>query len=278
MSKAGTTIAWTDRTWNPTVGCSRVSEGCDNCYAMGIAHRGMAATHQGLTILTEHGVDWNGEINLVEKRLDEPTRWRDPAMVFVDSMSDLFHPGVPLDYLARVWDVMVRTPQHRYQILTKRPQRIARTLGPEGIDFYAAEGPVPCPQPNIWLGSSIESDRWTFRTDHLRASPAAIRFVSAEPLLGPLPSLDLTDIDWLIVGGESGRGARPFDLGWARELRDQCAEAGTAFFMKQLGSVAAKQMRLVDKKGEMLGEFPPDLRIRDYPEQPEPEAPQGTLV
>lgn len=216
-------IEWTDATWNPVTGCSKVSPGCDHCYAETLSLR------FGWSKLSwTHG---NAARNVVlhPERLRMPLSWRKPRMVFVNSMSDMFHENVPLDFLAEVWDVMVRTPQHTYQVLTKRPQRIAEALGPKGIGFYAVEGPVPCPQPNIWLGTSIESWRFNYRADQLRLAPAAVRFISAEPLLDTLyptgrkeRSLNLTGIDWVIVGGESGHGARPMHHDWAREIRDAC--------------------------------------------------------
>ncbi len=225
-------IEWTDETWNPTTGCSKVSDGCRSCYAIRV---GAQLQHLSAYEGTVAEGDWTGRVNCVPERLDQPLRWKRPRRIFVDSMSDLFHPDVPLDFLAQVWDVMVRTPRHQFQVLTKRPQRVAAALGPRGIDFYAVEKPVPCPQPNIWLGTSIESDRYTWRADYLRQTPAAVRFLSLEPLLGPLPSLDLAGIDWVITGGESGPGARPVHPAWVRDIRDRCVEAGVPFFHKQWG-------------------------------------------
>ena len=212
-------IEWTDSTWNPVTGCSKVSPGCDNCYAETISLR-FGRSKKPWT--PENAAE---NVVLHPDRIEKPLTWRKPRMVFVNSMSDLFHELIPLDFLSAVWDVMVRTPQHTYQILTKRPQRIARALGPEGIGFYAVEGVVPFPQPNIWLGTSIESWRFNHRADQLRRVPAAVRFISAEPLLDTLYGkrpLDLTGIDWVIVGGESGHGARPMSGEWVREIRDAC--------------------------------------------------------
>lgn len=235
------TIEWTETTWNPVTGCDRVSPGCDHCYAMTLAKRLKA---MGQTKYQNDGDPRTSGpgfgVTCHPGALDEPLRWRRPRLVFVNSMSDLFHPDIPDLFIGQVFDVMASTPRHTYQILTKRPQRIARALGPDGCAFYSAEGPVPCPQTNVWLGTSIESDRYTFRADHLRAAPAAVRFLSLEPLLGPLPSLDLTGIDWVIVGGESGRHARPVDPGWVRDLRDQSLDAGVAFFFKQWGGPTPK--------------------------------------
>jgi protein gp37 len=277
-------IEWTDETWNPTVGCSRVSPGCDHCYAIGVAHRAMQPAHEGLTIKRKgEPTDWTGEVRMLPDRLDVPLRWRKPRRVFVDSMSDLFHPEVlgamhqpanqtwPVPFLAEVFAVMASTPRHTYQVLTKRPQLMsavlneprfrmdvnARLLG-RGMPVMPGGFESPWPR-NIWLGTSIESDRYAWRADHLRATPAAVRFLSLEPLLGPLPSLDLTGIDWVIVGGESGPGARPLDLGWVRDLIAQGHDAGAAVFVKQLG-------RSFDgRKGADIGTWPADLRVRETP-------------
>ena len=225
-----TTIEWTDETWNPVVGCSRTSPGCDNCYAISVAHRAMQPAHEGLTIRTERGTDWTGEVRCLPERLEQPLRWRKPRKVFVNSMSDLFHPDVPDDFIGQVFDVMMRAEEHTFQVLTKRPQRmrafVDQWLGESWAQWIG----------NLWLGTSIESDRYTFRADHLRATPAAVRFLSLEPLLGPLPSLDLTGIDWVIVGGESGHGARPMHPQWVRDIRDRCIDAGVPFHFKQWGA------------------------------------------
>lgn len=199
----------------------------------------MQPAHAGLTVRRAgEPADWTGEIRFLPERLDVPLRWRKPRRVFVNSMSDLFHPDVTVDMLRPIWDVMVRTPQHTYQILTKRPQRMAGMLGPSGIGFYAVGRrppslAIPCPQPNIWLGTSIESARYTFRIRHLQQTAAAVRFLSLEPLLGPLPQLNLDGIGWMIVGAESGPGARPMHDDWVRDLRDQAVGAGIPFFYKQ---------------------------------------------
>lgn len=218
-----TNIEWTDETWNPIVGCSRVSPGCDNCYAISSVHRGAAmgtVQHQGLTVHPEGDrLDWNGKVNVAEHLMDKPLHWAKPRRIFVNSLSDLFHPSVPSHVIRQIWRVMVEAEQHTFQVLTKRPQRMAAWVQADN------EITVPTP-PNIWLGVSIESDKYAWRADHLRATPAAVRFISAEPLLGPLPSLDLTGIDWLIVGGESGAKARPMHPDWVRDLRDRCQDEG----------------------------------------------------
>lgn len=212
-------------TWNPTLGCSKVSPGCDHCYAIGVAHRAMQPAHRGLTVRTQHGTDWTGEVRCLPDRLDIPLKRRKPTTWFVDSMSDLFHRDVPSDFVCQVWEVMGQTPQHTYQVLTKRPQRMRDLLSLN----------VPEPWPNVWCGTSIENDRYAWRADHLRDTPATVHWLSLEPLLGPLPSLDLTGIDWVVVGGESGPGARPMHPDWVRDIRDRCVAAGVPFFFKQWG-------------------------------------------
>lgn len=224
-----TTIEWTEETWNPTVGCSRVSPGCDGCYAIGVAHRAMQPAHEGLTIKRPgERTDWTGEVRCLPDRLETPLRRRKPTTYFVDSMSDLFHPDVPVAFLNQVVTVMAQCTQHQFQVLTKRPQRMAQYMNVRFGRLF--------PPRNVWLGTSIESDRYAFRADHLRATPAAVRFLSLEPLLGPLPSFDLTGIDWVIVGGESGPRARPMHPDWVRDVRDRCVAAGVPFFFKQWGA------------------------------------------
>jgi protein gp37 len=222
-------IEWTDETWNPVVGCDRISPGCDHCYAIGVAHRALQPAHEGLTIRRPgEPADWSGVIRCLPERLEIPGRWRRPRRVFVNSMSDLFHPAVPAEFIIQVFDVMANADQHTFQVLTKRPQRMAAVLA----THFAT------PVANVWLGVSIENDRYAWRADYLRRTPAAVRFLSLEPLLGPLPSLDLTGIDWAIVGGESGTGARPMHPSWPRDLRDRCGAAGVPFFYKQWGNWA----------------------------------------
>lgn len=219
-------IEWTDATWNPVTGCSKVSPGCANCYAETLSLRfGWSAKPWTPANATENVI-------LHAERLLLPTRWRQPRRVFVNSMSDLFHELVPDPYIRQVFEVMVRCPRHEFQVLTKRPERM-RAL--QGLWTGRHESP-----PNVWLGTSIENDRWVGRADDLRATSAAVRFISAEPLLGPLPSLDLTGIDWLIVGGESGVRRRPIQPDWVRDLRDRAVDAGVAFFFKQWGGRTPK--------------------------------------
>ncbi|MFC7527601.1 DUF5131 family protein [Actinoplanes sp. GCM10030250] len=222
-------IEWTEATWNPTTGCDRVSAGCDNCYALALSRRLKAmgsAKYQADGDPRTSGPGF--DVSIHEDTLDIPRRWRDPRVVFVNSMSDLFHARVPLDYVRRVFEVMGSTPRHTYQVLTKRAARLAK-VAPQ-LDW----------PPNVWMGVSIESGGEVARVEHLQQVPAAVRFISAEPLLGPLPGLDLGGIHWLIAGGESGYNHRPMDPDWVRGLRDQCAAAGTAFFFKQWGGHTPK--------------------------------------
>ena len=222
-------IEWTETTWNPTTGCDRVSPGCDNCYALAFAKRLKAMGQPKYQRDGDPRTSGPGfRLTLHPDVLTEPYRWRMPRLVFVNSMSDLFHPQVPLGFIQSVFDVMADTPRHTYQILTKRSKRL-RTLAPR-LDWPA----------NVWMGVSVETSRYAFRIDHLRHVPADVRFVSAEPLLGPLPSLDLSGIQWLIAGGESGPKARPMEKEWALDLRDQCADANVAFFFKQWGGRHSK--------------------------------------
>ncbi|MEV6691748.1 phage Gp37/Gp68 family protein [Micromonospora sp. NPDC051196] len=222
-------IEWTEATWNPTTGCDRISTGCDNCYAMTLAKRLKAmgsAKYQTDGDPRTSGPGFG--VALHPEALDVPRRWREPRTVFVNSMSDLFHARVPLSYVQRVFEVIRETPWHTYQILTKRAARLAK-LAPH-IDWPS----------NVWMGVSVENDSQCVRVDHLRAVPAVVRFISAEPLLGPLPSLDLDGIDWLIAGGESGPSCRPMEPAWVTDLRDQCRGSGTAFFFKQWGGRTPK--------------------------------------
>ena len=222
-------IEWTETTWNPTTGCDRTSPGCDNCYALSLAKRLKAMGQPKYRNDGDPRTSGPGfALTLHEDTLAIPYTWRLPRLVFVNSMSDLFHPDVPLDFIRRVFDVMAATPQHTYQILTKRSRRLV-TLAND-LDW----------PDNVWMGVSVETDRYAFRIGHLRQVGAAVRFVSAEPLLGPLPNLNLTGIDWLIAGGESGPGARPIEEAWVRDLRDQCSHANVAFFFKQWGGRTPK--------------------------------------
>jgi protein gp37 len=224
-------IEWTDGTWNPVRGCSRISPGCEHCYAERIAQRfsGLGQPYEGLTRGSRSGPRWTGRIRLVDDAIDAPLHWRKSKLVFVNSMSDLFHEQVPLAFIERVFETMERAHWHTFQILTKRADRLAA---------LAARLPWPA---NVWMGVSVESERYLERVDHLRAVPAAVRFLSLEPLLGPLPNLDLDGVDWVIVGGESGPGARAMSAEWVREIRRKCELAGVPFFFKQWGGLHKKR-------------------------------------
>jgi len=229
-----TGIEWTDATWNPVTGCDRISAECDHCYALDLAARlkGMGQRryrNDGDPRTSGPGFG----LTLHHDLLDVPLRWRKPRMVFVNSMSDLFHKAVPEAFVRAVFLTMDEARQHTFQVLTKRPKRMHNLVSgwfPSALS----------PSPNVWLGTSIGLNEYHWRADRLRQTPAAVRFISAEPLLGPLPSLDLTGIDWLIVGGESGPQHRPMDIGWVRDLRDRALDGGTAFFFKQVGGRTPK--------------------------------------
>lgn len=246
---ADTKISWTGKTWNPVTGCDRVSPGCDNCYALTLAGRlkrmgqpKYQADGDPRTSGPGFGVTCHPDV------LEEPLRWRKPQLVFPCSMSDLFHPRVPDPFIGQVFDVMWRASQHTYQVLTKRPQRMAAVLAHW------------VPLPNVHLGTTIESDRYAFRADHLRATPAAVRWLSLEPLLGPLPSLNFDGIDWVVIGGESGHGARPMELEWAADLVERAREAGCRVHMKQLGTVLGKQLGIGHHD---FDNFPVEIRLRE---------------
>lgn len=239
------TIEWTDTTWNPVRGCSRVSPGCTHCYAERMAHcfSGPGKPYEGLTRKSGKGPQWSGRVQLVYDVLDEPLRWRRPRVVFVNSMSDLFHENVPEQFIKDVFDIMAEADRHTFQILTKRADRLAevaaRLLWPS----------------NVWMGVSVENEDYLHRIDRLREVPAQVRFLSLEPLVGPLPDLDLNGIHWVIVGGESGPGSRPMKKTWVRDIRRQCRKAGVPFFFKQWGGVRKKQTgRKLD--GRIYDEMP----------------------
>jgi protein gp37 len=241
-------IEWTHATWNPTTGCDKVSPGCEHCYALTLAKRlkamgaakyqndGHPATSGPGFALTTH-----------PDALAIPYRWRAPRNVFVDSMSDLLHARVPLSFVQQVFAVMADTPRHTYQVLTKRSTRLRRLA--DRLDWPA----------NLWMGVSVEDDEHVRRADDLRAVPAAVRFLSCEPLLGPLPSLELDGIDWVIVGGESGPGFRALELDWVRQIRERCVEAGVALFFKQVGGRTPKAGgRLLDgRTWDQMPDRPP---------------------
>ncbi len=364
-----TSIEWTDCTWNPVRGCTRVSEGCRNCYAerqaarysgsvdrLGVPLGGKDLPFHGFAENTKAGPRWTGRVELIPHMLDKPLHWREPKRIFVNSMSDLFHEALPFEHIAAVFGVMAACPQHTFQVLTKRPERARAffawddnrdeiatgeyatdVLEGAGIDTGCGSAfyPDTWPLPNVWLGTSVENQETADkRIPELLACPAVVRFVSYEPALGPVdfaltscdhPHLDGTGqldewvcrmcgdvlsggvtvrrgINWIVVGGESGPEARPFDPAWARSVRDECTAAGVAFFMKQMGRWIAGNheefaapscwlfsdgsrfvppiigtgayqrprraiaFSLGDRKGGQMSEWPSDLRIRQFPE------------
>ena len=328
---ATTSIEWTDETWNPIRGCSIVSKGCTNCYAMKQAHRfsGRGGPYEGLTTRTHGGPVWTGKVRLVPELLDAPLRWRKPRRVFVNSMSDLFHGDVPDEFVNKIFAVMALCPQHTFQVLTKRPERMrdyatrARYRSPmwreaavgvaiPGVEYGSAawferQRALPSwPLPNVWLGVSVEDQATADeRIPLLLETPAAVRFVSAEPLLWPVDlNRDYFNgrwfgdlLHWVIVGGESGPGARPCNVEWIRSIAEQCKAAAAAVFVKQLGVRPAgwcaarlldpdqeyddrycdtaeagegpycgsRCMFLNDRKGADPAEWPADLRVREMP-------------
>ena len=312
-------IEWTDCTWNCVVGCSRVSPGCENCYAERFVHRGLSPQHRGLTVMRQTGPGWTGEVRLVEGALAKPLGWRKPRRVFVNSLSDLFHERLSMQAVARVFAVMAEASRHTFQILTKRPKRMRELLSSDlfwhdvdeawcslfSRDRTDEQHDAVCERfetqrlPNVWLGVTAEDQaRADERIPVLLDTPAALRFVSYEPALGPvdlrlpkgahaadLRAAGASLIDWLIVGGESGPGARPFDVAWARSAVTQCAAAGVPCFVKQFGASPeavpmdgpyqkttaggdpwpARPLRLRDRKGKDPSEWPEDLRVREFP-------------
>ncbi len=214
-------IEWTDATWNPVRGCTKISPGCKHCYAERFAER-----FRGVP---GHPFEQGFDMKLVPHKLGDPLGWKSAKRVFVNSMSDLFHDDVPLEYIQLVFDVMNRASWHQYQVLTKRAERL------EELSSRLKWA------PHIWMGVSVESEKYLSRIDHLRGTGASVKFLSLEPLLGPLRKMDLRGIDWAIVGGESGPGARPMDAKWVTSIRDQCLESGVAFFFKQWGGVFKKK-------------------------------------
>ncbi len=232
-------IEWTESTWNPVTGCNKISPGCKNCYAERLAKR--------LKAMGQKNYKNGFRLTLQPQMLELPLNWKKPQTIFVNSMSDLFHKSVPLEYIQQVFDVMKRAHWHRFQVLTKRSERLAE------LSSYLEWS------PNIWMGVSVESQKYVYRIDDLRQTNAKIKFLSLEPLIGSLKNLELNGIDWAIVGGESGYGARPIEEDWVIEIRNQCQKAGVAFFFKQWGGVNKK------KTGRLLED-------RTWDEMPEEKA------
>lgn len=281
-----TKIEWADRTWNPLRGCSKVSEGCRNCYAIRVAHRfsGPGRPYEGLTQAGPGGPNWTGKVMLVPEFLGHPLRWVEPQRVFVNSMSDLFHPEVPFEFIGEVFDVMSTAEQHTFQILTKRPERMK-----EFLDWWIKQHDCPFSNEsyfylrrNIWLGVSVEDQKTADeRIPLLLQTPAAVRFLSCEPLLGPVnlgkwllspgwnpsyydpdnihgyPNAEPTNehIQWVIVGSESGPRARPMDEEWVKILRDQCVSASVPFFYKQ-NTINGRKVSQPELEGRQWVEFP----------------------
>ncbi|HEY0019828.1 MAG TPA: phage Gp37/Gp68 family protein [Longimicrobium sp.] len=247
-------IEWTDATWNPTTGCTKVSAGCDHCYAHKLAHERLATLYsrQLPVVQTPENTADPFSVRLWPKRLEQPAAWRKPRIVFVNSMSDLFHADVPDAFVRQVFEVMLKVDRHIYQVLTKRPSRAVRFFR-LNQDLFPA-GRIP---DHIWMGTSVENQEVSYRVAHLRKLPAAVRFLSCEPLLGPL-DLKLGGIHWVIAGGESGDEFRPLEESWALHLRDQCRSTGTPFFFKQWGGRRSKA------GGRMLGD-------RTWDEMPIPD-------
>lgn len=287
-----TSIEWTERTWNPVTGCSKVSQGCKNCYAEGIADRFFAKQYPPNA---DGALRKFTDVRCHEDRLLQPLHWKKPSRVFVNSMSDLFHEEVPFGFIERIFEVMKACPQHTFQILTKRPSRMLKFA-----EFVVKHVPgFKLPLPNMWLGVSVEDQKTADeRIPLLLQTPAAVRWVSYEPALGPVDfrnlrtgtfdaltgrDFELIDdrpdttsrLDWVVCGGESGPGARPFDLEWARDVKDQCMLAGVPFFMKQMGanvfdssltaSGRSETIHYRDRKGGAIGEWPIGLQVREWP-------------
>lgn len=233
------TIEWTDATWNPVTGCTKISPGCDHCYAERFSER-----FRGVK---GHPFEFGFDLTMRPERLEQPLAWKRPKMIFVNSMSDLFHKLIPFDFVSKVFDTMEKADWHTFQVLTKRSS-ILRSF----INARYRTRPVPS---HIWLGVSVEDNKRTSRIRHLQQTNASVRFVSIEPLLGPPGTINLSGISWVIAGGESGPGARPMELAWARSVRDQCIAQRVPFFFKQWGGLRPKSGGR-DLDGREWNEFP----------------------
>lgn len=243
-----TDIEWTDATWNPVSGCKIISPGCSNCYAMRMAARLQAMEHPSYVDSVRKSGDryvWTGKLQMLEKVLPAPLKWKKPKRIFVNSMSDLFQDGVPDEYISKVWNVMETAHWHQYQILTKRPDNMARVIREMRLPFL----------PQVWLGTSVESEDYNYRIDHLREINNHIKFISFEPLLKSVGDVDLKDIDWAIVGGESGPKSRPILEEWIDEIKTACDFQGTAFFFKQWGGTNKKAAGR-EYRGRTWNEYP----------------------
>jgi protein gp37 len=242
-----TSIEWTDATWNPVTGCTKISAGCDHCYAERFSERFRGTRG--------HPFESGFDLTLRPERLEQPLRWRSPRMIFVNSMSDLFHKEIPRHFIGRVFDTMEAAPWHTFQVLTKRSSLMRHFLHKR---YGTQRAPV-----HMWFGVSIEDGTKTSRIRHLREAPASMRFLSIEPLIGPIGELDLTGIDWVIVGGESGPGARLMKQEWVRKIRDQCRDNGVAFFFKQWGGPRPKSggRELDGRQWSQFPEIPQPLTV-----------------
>jgi protein gp37 len=278
---SNSSIEWTDATWNCVRGCSIISPGCKFCYAMKQAHRfsGPGGAYEGLTELGPNGPRWTGKVRTIPELLEVPLHWKKPRRIFVNSMSDLFHEDVPHEFIRNVYAMMHRCEWHTFQVLTKRPERMRQILTKWFPEYPSNKSGVA---PNVWLGVSVENQDMLQRVDVLKDVPAAVRFISFEPLLEDLGALILDQIHWVIVGGESGPGARSFDVSWARSIVRQCRKAEVACFVKQLGTRPVEYLTpyqslsnekagklwnvvLEDRKGGNPAEWPEDLRVREFP-------------
>ena len=242
---ATTSIEWSDATWNPLTGCTKISPGCKNCYAATMSRR--------LKLMGQPNYRNEFKLTLHEHMLGVPLTWKRPRKIFVNSMSDLYHVDVPDAFIRRVFDTMTRANWHQYQILTKRAER---------LEEIAPSLPWA---PHIWQGVSVENADYAYRVDHLRRTGARVKFLSIEPLLGPIPALDLSGIDWVIVGGESGGGCRLMEPEWVAGIRAACERQGVPLFVKQTGEKLARRLKLKSKKGGDPAEWPTELRVRQFP-------------
>ena len=237
-------IEWTDATWNPVTGCTKITAGCENCYASRFAERWRG--------IKGHPFEQGFDLTLRPERIAQPLKWKRPRMIFVNSMSDLFHKGVPKSFIDRVFDSMEVAHWHIFQLLTKRSSRMR--------DYLRARYAERVAPPHIWCGVSVEDSRGAARIAHLQASPVAVRFLSVEPLIGPVGPVDLYGIHWVIAGGESGPGSRILNIEWARDIRDQCSDQAVPFFFKQWGGLRPKSGgRELD--GKVWNEFPARARV-----------------
>ena len=267
-----TKISWAEMVWNPFVGCTRVSTGCEKCYAERFTARFSSIPghkFEGVSRNTPNGPRWSGKVILAEKDIDQPLRWKKPRRIFVNSISDTFHDTVPIEWLDRIFAIMTKAPQHIFLVLTKRPHYMRDYM--RSRYHFPNTAPQIGPPRNIWLGTSVENQAArNIRQPLLQQTPAALRFLSVEPLLEEINLGNLDGISWVIVGGESGPGARPCDIGWIRSIRDQCKSVGVACFVKQLGArpmVPGTTLRFncFDRKGGDPAEWPNDLKVRETP-------------